>query len=89
MENLTVGDFSGEWTSDVEDTRREKVLTSSISNGVWLINQENCIAVAYDRQGQLVAEDRVVTAGKPAKIRLHAEKTQLESDGQDLPLSLF
>ena len=41
-------------------------------------------AVAYDRQGQIVAEDRVVTAGKPAKIRLHSEKTQLESDGQDL-----
>ena len=41
-------------------------------------------AVAYDRQGQIVAEDRVVTAGKPAKIGLHAEKTQLEPDGQDL-----
>ena len=41
-------------------------------------------AVAYDRQGQLVAEDRVVTAGKPAKIGLHAERTQLEPDGQDL-----
>ena len=41
-------------------------------------------AVAYDRQGQLVAEDRVVTAGKPAKIGLHAEKTKLEPDGQDL-----
>ena len=41
-------------------------------------------AVAYDRQGQLVAEDRVVTAGKPAQIGLHAEKTQLEPDGQDL-----
>ena len=41
-------------------------------------------AVAYDSQGQLVAEDRVVTAGKPAKIGLHAEKSQLEQDGQDL-----
>lgn len=41
-------------------------------------------AVAYDRQGQIVAEDRVVTAGKPAKIGLHAEKTKLEPDGQDL-----
>ncbi|WP_079157560.1 DUF4982 domain-containing protein, partial [Streptococcus pneumoniae] len=41
-------------------------------------------AVAYDRQGQIVAEDRVVTAGKPAKIGLHAEKTQLEPDEQDL-----
>ena len=41
-------------------------------------------AVAYDRQGQIVAEDRVVTAGKPVQIGLHAEKTQLESDGQDL-----
>ena len=41
-------------------------------------------AVAYDHQGQLVAEDRVVTAGKPAKIGLHAEKTKLEPDGQDL-----
>ena len=41
-------------------------------------------AVAYDRQGQIVAEDRVVTAGKPAKIGLHAEKTQLGPDGQDL-----
>lgn len=40
--------------------------------------------VAYDRQGQIVAEDRVVTAGKPAKIGLHAERTQLEPDGQDL-----
>ena len=41
-------------------------------------------AVAYDRQGQIVAEDRVVTAGKPTKIGLHAEKTQLKPDGQDL-----
>ena len=41
-------------------------------------------AVAYDSQGQIVAEDRVVTAGKPAKIGLHAEKTQLKPDGQDL-----
>ena len=41
-------------------------------------------AVAYDHQDQLVAEDRVVTAGKPAKIGLHAEKTKLEPDGQDL-----
>lgn len=41
-------------------------------------------AVAYDRQGQIVAEDRVVTAGKQAKIGLHAEKTKLEPDGQDL-----
>ena len=41
-------------------------------------------AVAYDHQGQLVAEDRVVTAGKPVKIGLHAEKTKLEPDGQDL-----
>ena len=41
-------------------------------------------AVAYDCQGQLVAEDRVVTAGKPAKIGLHAEKAQLKPDGQDL-----
>ncbi|TVW78446.1 DUF4982 domain-containing protein, partial [Streptococcus pneumoniae] len=41
-------------------------------------------AVAYDHQGQLVAEDRVVTAGKPAKIGLRAEKTKLEPDGQDL-----
>ncbi|MDU6352613.1 MAG: DUF4982 domain-containing protein, partial [Streptococcus mitis] len=41
-------------------------------------------AVAYDCQGQLVAEDRVVTAGKLAKIGLHAEKTQLKPDGQDL-----
>ena len=41
-------------------------------------------AMAYDRQGQIVAEDRVVTAGRPAQIGLHAEKTQLEPDGQDL-----
>ena len=41
-------------------------------------------AVAYDYQGQIVAEDRVVTAGKPAKIGLHADKSQLEPDGQDL-----
>ena len=40
--------------------------------------------MAYDRQGQIVEEDRVVTAGKAAKIGLHAEKTQLEPDGQDL-----
>lgn len=41
-------------------------------------------AVAYNHQCQIVAEDRVVTAGKPAKIGLHAEKTQLGPDGQDL-----
>ena len=41
-------------------------------------------AVAYNHQCQIVAEDRVVTAGKPAKIGLHAEKTQLGPEGQDL-----
>ena len=46
--------------------------------------QGELYAVAYDRQGQIVAEDRVVTADKPAKIGLHAERTQLEPDGQDL-----
>ena len=46
-------------------------------------------AVAYDRQGEIVAEDRVVTAGKPAKIGLHAEKSQLEPDGQDSSISIL
>ena len=27
----------------VENTKREKDLTNSISNGAWLINQENCM----------------------------------------------
>ena len=31
----------------------------------------------------------MVTAGKPAKIGLHADKSQLEPDGQDLLISIL
>jgi len=76
--------FQEKWTSD-----GRKYQEGASSDQLYL---EWCLAyqpgelraVAYDRQGQIVAEDRVVTAGKPAKIWLHSEKTQLEPDGQDL-----
>ena len=76
--------FQEKWTSD-----GRKYQEGASSDQLYL---EWCLAyqpgelhaVAYDCQGQIVAEDRVVTAGKPAKIGLHAEKSQLEPDGQDL-----
>ena len=40
--------------------------------------------VAYDAAGAAAAEERVVTAGKPAAIRLTADRTQLSADGEDL-----
>ena len=40
-------------------------------------------------QGQLVAEDRVVTAGKPAKIGLHAEKTNWSQMGKTSSISIL
>ncbi|MGI4883642.1 MAG: beta-galactosidase GalB [Janthinobacterium lividum] len=40
--------------------------------------------VAYDAQGQAVAEETVRTAGKPDHIRLVADRPALAADGQDL-----
>jgi len=41
-------------------------------------------AVAYDKQGEPVAEQAVVTAGKPHKIVLEADRTELDADGKDI-----
>jgi beta-galactosidase len=40
--------------------------------------------VAYDAQGKAVAEKTVRTAGKPDRIELIADRTQLSADGKDL-----
>ena len=75
--------FQEKWTSDGRKYQRSKFDQLYLE---WRLPYQlgELRAVAYDRQGQLVAEDRVVTAGKPTKIGLHAEKSQLEPDGQDL-----
>ena len=40
--------------------------------------------VAYDKAGNVAAEQRVVTAGKPYAVRLTADRTTLEATGEDL-----
>ena len=40
--------------------------------------------VAYNEQGQAVAEKEIVTAGKPHSIKLEADRNVLTADGQDL-----
>ena len=40
--------------------------------------------VAYNEQGQAVAEKEMVTAGKPYAIKLEADRNVLAADGQDL-----
>lgn len=40
--------------------------------------------VAYDAQGKAVTEKTVRTAGKPDRIELIADRTQLSADGKDL-----
>lgn len=40
--------------------------------------------VAYDKDGIAVAEKEVHTAGKPHRIELQADRTQLQADGKDL-----
>ncbi|MDH6310438.1 beta-galactosidase [Dysgonomonas sp. PFB1-18] len=40
--------------------------------------------VAYDAQGKAIAEKTVRTAGKPDRIELIADRTQLSADGKDL-----
>lgn len=40
--------------------------------------------VAYDKDGQAVAEKEIRTAGKPHHIELCADRTQLDADGKDL-----
>ena len=41
-------------------------------------------AVGKDEKNQIIAEDKVVTAGKPSNIRLTADRDVLQADGQDL-----
>ncbi|MDD2951569.1 MAG: beta-galactosidase GalB [Parabacteroides sp.] len=40
--------------------------------------------VAYDKEGNAVAEEEVRTAGKPHHIELSADRSQLAADGKDL-----
>lgn len=40
--------------------------------------------VAYDKDGNIVAEDEVHTAGKPYRIELSADRKSLAADGKDL-----
>lgn len=40
--------------------------------------------VAYDDDGRPVAEEKVVTAGKPYKIVLEADRKTIDADGKDL-----
>ena len=76
--------FQEKWTSDGRKYQEGEGADQLYLEWRLVYQPGELYAVAYDRQGQIVAEDRVVTAGKPAKIGLHAEKTQLEPDGQDL-----
>jgi beta-galactosidase len=41
-------------------------------------------AVAYDRKGKPVKETTVRTAGKPARIKLLADRKRIKSDGDDM-----
>lgn len=76
--------FQEKWTSDGRKYQEREGSDQLYLEWHLAYQPGELYAVAYDRQCQLVAEDRVVTAGKPAQIGLHAEKTQLEPDGQDL-----
>jgi len=40
--------------------------------------------VAYDKDGNAVAEEEIHTAGKPHRIELSADRTRLSADGKDL-----
>ena len=44
--------------------------------------------VAYDKDGNAVAEEEVHTAGKPHHIELTADRDRLKADGKDLFLSM-
>ena len=44
--------------------------------------------VAYDKDGQAVAEKEIHTAGKPHHIELTADRTRLEANGKDLSFIL-
>ena len=76
--------FQEKWTSDGRKYQEGEGSDQLYLEWHLAYQPGELYAVAYDRQGQLVAEDRVVTAGKPVQISLHAERTQLEPDGQDL-----
>lgn len=41
-------------------------------------------AMAFDASGKLIATDKVVTTGDPARIRLKTDRRILESDGEDV-----
>lgn len=41
-------------------------------------------AVAYDKDGKVIAEKTVVTAGRPSKIILEADRKELDADGKDI-----
>lgn len=40
--------------------------------------------VAYDAAGRPVAEEKVVTAGKPERLVLEADRTEISADGKDI-----
>ncbi|PRY55152.1 beta-galactosidase [Arcticibacter pallidicorallinus] len=40
--------------------------------------------IAYDKEGNAAAEKSVITAGKPSKLVLEADRTELDADGRDM-----
>ena len=40
--------------------------------------------VAYDKNGKAAAEKAVVTAGKPSRIILEPDRSQIDADGKDI-----
>lgn len=75
--------LEGSYTKEAQDTflrqRRYRLM--------WLDTKYEpgtLKVIAYDKDGKAVAEEEVHTAGKPDRIVLEADRTELEADGKDL-----
>ena len=78
-ENGEVRDFAGNTLGYVDDNGNILNNTGEIIGSVGKNGK-----LAYDKDGNAVAEEEVHTAGKPHHIELTADRDRLKADGKDL-----
>lgn len=85
MKNIPPKKYTVEAAGAVNTAEPIRTVETGWFHQEWHVPYEpGVLRVVAKTAGQVVATDEVVTAGKPAKLMLVADRSTLEADGQDL-----
>ena len=77
-------DFCDEVEFLINDETVARVPVERLTAKARLIYRPGYLRVLAWKDGEVVAEDMLVTAGKPAKLELLADREQIRADAEDL-----